>query len=244
MFVGATGMVCGAGLSAAAACAAMRAGISAFAELSFVDGNNEPIIGTRVPENAVGLRRLVKLLARALADCLSQTPGLRTEATPLLVAVAEPNRPGGAAERADQLLKDLQALTGARFHPSLSRCFPQGHTGVFAALRFARDQVLAGAAPQCLVAGVDSYINGPALAWLESQQRLKTPKNSNGVIPGEAAAVVLVQREARVPVAAKLQVLGLGFAQENATILSEEPFIGLGLAAAARQALADAKLPM
>jgi 3-oxoacyl-[acyl-carrier-protein] synthase-1 len=244
MYVGATGMVCGAGLYATAACAALRAGISAFTELAFVDGDNAPVIGTQVPENAVGLRRLVKLLAGALADCLSQASGLRPEATPLLVAVAEPERPGGIGNRGDQLLKDVQALLGVRFHPALSRCFPQGHTGAFAALRFARAQVLPASAPACLVAGVDSYINGPALAWLEGQQRLKTPNNPNGVIPGEGAAAVLVQREGRTPVAAPLQVIGLGFAQETATILSEEPFIGLGIAQAVRQALAEAQLPM
>ena len=121
---------------------------------------------------------------------------------------------------------------------------PAGPHGRVAALKFAREQVLLAAAPQCLVAGVDSYINGPTLIGLETQHRLKTPLNSNGLIPGEGAAAVLVQRKARGPAAAKLQVLGLGFGQEKATLLSDEPFIGLGLAEAGRQALADAKLPM
>ena len=42
--------------------------------------------------------------------------------------------------------------------------------------------------PACLVCGVDSYINARSLHWLDRNSRLKTPANSDGVIPGEAAA--------------------------------------------------------
>jgi 3-oxoacyl-[acyl-carrier-protein] synthase-1 len=69
--------------------------------------------------------------------------------------------------------------------------------------------------------------------------------NSNGVIPGEAAACVLVERsEAEPKQVCVARVVGLGFAQEKAPILSEDPLLGLGLTEAARSALAEAQLPM
>src|SRR5207237_7968617 len=91
-------------------------------------------------------------------------------------------------------------------------------------------------------AGADSYVDGRALRWLEEHWRLKTDDNSDGVIPGEAAAAVFLQPHAPAPAAALAEVVGLGFAQEKAHVLSEDPLLGLGLAAAARQALAEAGL--
>jgi 3-oxoacyl-[acyl-carrier-protein] synthase-1 len=96
-----------------------------------------------------------------------------------------------------------------------------------------------------VVCGVDSYINASSLLWLDQHSRLKTAMNSNGVIPGEAAACVLVERtEAEPKQVCVARLVGLGFAQEKAPILSEDPLLGLGLAEAARNALGEAQLPM
>ena len=43
------GLVCSVGLSAAAACAAMRAGIAMFEELPYADNRGQPIVGAVVP---------------------------------------------------------------------------------------------------------------------------------------------------------------------------------------------------
>ena len=95
-----------------------------------------------------------------------------------------------------------------------------------------------------LVAGVDSYLNAESLLWLDSHSRLKTAQNSDGVVPGEAAACVLVEgrpRHGQIGV----ELLGLGFGHERAGILTEEPPLqALGLTAAARAALAEAALGM
>ncbi len=48
------------------------------------------------------------------------------------------------------------------------------------------------AAAFVLVAGVDSFVSGPTLAAYEARERLLTSQNSNGFIPGEGAAAVLV----------------------------------------------------
>jgi 3-oxoacyl-[acyl-carrier-protein] synthase-1 len=53
-----------------------------------------------------------------------------------------------------------------------------------------------------------------------------------------------VQRQAPAKAATTVQVIGLGFGQEKATVSSEEPLLGLGLAEAARAALAEAGLQL
>jgi 3-oxoacyl-[acyl-carrier-protein] synthase-1 len=245
MYVTSIGMVCPVGLTAASACAALRAGISGFADLEYDSEEELPVIGAAVPglDRRLGrVPRLVELLARALAECLAGSPGLRTEQVPLLAGLAEPDRPGGPAGRAAAIIPEVETRLGRKFHRRLSEPLARGHTAVFASFQRARELLLRGDIPACLVAGVDSYLNAISLDWLHQAQRLKTEGNSNGVIPGEAAAAVLLQRRPPAPPMAPVAVLGLGFAVEKVHVLSEEPFLGLGLAEAARAALAEARL--
>jgi 3-oxoacyl-[acyl-carrier-protein] synthase-1 len=243
MFVVSTGMACSVGLSAAAACAAMRAGIAKFDALPYHDNQGEPIIGASVPGLEPGVkreRRLIEILGLALVDCLGEKPAVPPSQVPLLVGLAEEGRPGGGAAMADTILADVQAKLGWKFHPTLSRAIPKGHTAGLEALRMVRELFQDPGIPACLVCGVDSYINANTLRWLDQNWRLKTPANPHGLIPGEAAAAVLLQR-ASVDGAA-VEVIGLGFGKETAHVLSEEPLLGLGLTDAARAALAEAKL--
>jgi 3-oxoacyl-[acyl-carrier-protein] synthase I len=236
-------MVCSVGLSAAAACAALRAGIGQLGELPYVDRKGRPIIGAVVPGVDLKLRRgqrLVELLAMAVTDCLGDTAPLPLERVPVLVGLAEPGRPAGGARLADTIVVMLEERLGLRFHPRLSSAIPGGHTAGFAALRAARALLNDAEVAGCLICGVDSYINASSLLWLEAQWRLKHEDHSNGVIPGEAAAAVYVHRSPAPTSSVVIQLLGLGFGREQATITSEEPLLGLGLTGATRAALTEA----
>lgn len=248
MDIVATGMTCANGLTASAACAAIRAKVTGFAELPYVDNDGEFIVGAAVPELDPGRNRrerLVELLAMAIRDCLASGPVEPTEKVPLLVGLASLDRPGGCGPTPDRMIRDVEARLAIRFHPTASATFSTGHTAGFHALRRARERLADPAVPACLVCGVDSYINAPSLLWLERHSRLKTPANSDGVIPGEAAACALVMRPAAEPRGdCVARVVGLGFASEEASVLTEAPLLGLGLAAAGRAALAEAGLTM
>lgn len=247
MFITATGMICSVGLTAPSACAAMRAGVAIFEELPYRDNTGEPIIGAMVPDLPPGLRRderLIELLAAALRDCLRSGGKEAWAEVPLLVGLAEPDRPGGGAPLADTVVKRVEEKLGVRFHPRLSAAIPQGHTAGFAGLEQARKMFNEKRAKSCLVAGVDSYINASALDWLHRHDRLKTAENSDGVIPGEAAAAVLVRRESPPGATSSVRISGLGFGKEEAHVLSEEPLLALGLATAVRSALAEAGVAM
>jgi 3-oxoacyl-[acyl-carrier-protein] synthase I len=243
MFITATGMVCPVGLTAVSASAAKRAGISALANLPYCDNSGEPIIGgavTGLDWQLSRTSRLLKLLIRALTDLLNSQLYVEWEQVPLLVCLAEPERPGGGAALAHSIVERVEEVLSIRFDTKHSRAFPSGHTAAFEALREARYLIQRGGVPACVVCGADSFLNAATLLWLAQHYRLKTPANRDGVIPGEASAAVLVQK---IPLPqVRTEVIGLGFAKEEAPILSEKPLLGRGLATATRSALAEADL--
>jgi 3-oxoacyl-[acyl-carrier-protein] synthase I len=89
-----------------------------------------------------------------------------------------------------------------------------------------------------VVAGVDSLLVGLTLNAYNKAGRLLTEANSNGFIPGEAAASVLVGPSS-VP-GPRLTCRGLGYGSEPAPILSEEPLRADGLREAIINAFQDA----
>lgn len=241
MYIGGAGMVCPVGLYAASACAAMRAGISGFSELPYLDNLGQPVTGAVVPgfEPGVGrVGRLTQMLSRALEDLLGNQPALDTGTIPLLVGMAEPQRPGGGVSTTEWVVPAIEGALKRRFHDRFSQVLAKGHTAGFELLRTAREILQRTNLDACIVAAVDSCANASTLHWLEQCDRLKTPQNSNGVIPGEAASAVLVLRKPYGNSFA-MKVSGMGFAKEQSHVMSEDPFLGLGLAKASRLALAE-----
>src|SRR5690349_8550131 len=111
MYVTGSGMVCSVGLNAASACAAMRAGISGFTELPYLDNDGEPIIGAAVPGLPFDLtrdERLVELLSKAISESLKDYPIEPLDGIPLLVCLAEPDRPGGGARFSPKVIEQVQ----------------------------------------------------------------------------------------------------------------------------------------
>jgi 3-oxoacyl-[acyl-carrier-protein] synthase-1 len=142
----------------------------------------------------------------------------------------------------DQLWHDVQAELGIRFHPR-SGVMAKGRVGGAMALGAAREFIYEERIPLCLIAGVDSYLVAGTLAAYEAKARLLTSTNSNGFVPGEAGAAVLVgppnTASPRLP-SLNLLCLGIGTGQEKATINSDEPLRGDGLVQALKSAFADA----
>jgi 3-oxoacyl-[acyl-carrier-protein] synthase-1 len=247
MYITSTGMVCSVGLNAAAACAAIRAGIANFVELPYRDNQGEPIIGAMVPGIPRDLKRdelVVELLVRALSDSLRHKQSEPLKNIPILIGLAETDRPGGRAGLAHSIINRVEEKLGWQFQPRLSGVITQGHTSGFRALQTARKLFHDGQAQTCIICGVDSYINASSLLWLDQFWRLKTEENSDGVIPGEAAAAVLLEQQTQAQSECKVKVIGLGFSHESAHVLSEDPLLGQGLAEATRTALAEAGCQM
>ncbi len=163
------------GLTAPATCAAIRAGISAFAESKhFQEGSApEPIIGAEVPgiPSESEFDRLVAMAGPALQECLASFPVEPAE-TALLLACREPHRTDEEFDgRLPQLLAELQKAAGVSFRPE-SSLLPNGHAGVVLGLRRAGELLASGKAKACIVGGVDSYLNGEDVIRLRETWRL------------------------------------------------------------------------
>ena len=102
-----SGMVSGVGLSAPASCAAIRCAISNFQETRFMDSGGEWIIGSSVPLEQPwrGISKLAKMLASVLRECIACEPTVNIKAVPILLCLAEEDRPGRLHDLNNQILK-------------------------------------------------------------------------------------------------------------------------------------------
>lgn len=239
----ASGMVTGVGLTAPASCAAIRCGINNFKETRFISQAGEWIIGSEVPfeEPCRGTKKLAKMAASALRECLDVAKPKPGVLLPLILCLAEDNRPGRLPGLGGPLLLDIERELGVKFHAQ-SSVIEQGRVGGAVALLRAQ-KLLEQQHPQVIVAAVDSYLSGATLAAFEERDRVLTAANSNGFIPGEAAAALLLAK-AGGGAGVALTCRGLGFARENATIESDQPLRGDGMAEATKAALAAAGMTL
>jgi 3-oxoacyl-[acyl-carrier-protein] synthase I len=235
----ASGMMTGVGLDAPSSCAAIRAAIDRFEETRFMDRGGEWIIGSEVPLTppSRGREKLLRMAVSAVGECLRAVADLHPGKIALLLCLSELDRPGRFAGLDATLLSDVQQHRGVRFHAA-SKVITGGRVGGVHAVVEAR-QLLDEGCAACIVAGADTFLVAGTLDAYERKDRLLTSVNSNGFIPGEAGAAVLLGDAQKFP-DAKLFCLGVGYGHEQATIESEEPLRADGLAEAFRAAIADA----
>lgn len=238
------GMVTGAGLNAPASCAAIRCAIDNFQETRFMDKGGEWIMGCEVPlvQPWRGKTKLIKMAATAISECLANNRQIDPKETPLLLCLSEHERKGRVVIDDNQLFLDLQDELGVKFHEK-SRVIPKGHVAVTVAFKHARQLLNELKVKHILIAATDSLLVASTLTHYEENERLLTSNNSNGFIPGEAAAALVVE-----PLYAKqenqLICHGLGFGVEKARVDSEEPLRADGLTAAIKESLSDAGCEM
>jgi 3-oxoacyl-[acyl-carrier-protein] synthase-1 len=237
------GLVCGVGLNAPSACAAIRCAISNFTETHALDLGGAPLIGSAVPLEKPwrGSVRLAKMLHSAIFECLDGVD-VPSGSLPMLLCLAERDRPGRPANLANEVIDELRELLGYDFHPSQSVVIEEGRAGAALALARARNMLFEGGYDRVLIAGVDSFLERRALRAYEKRDRLRTSVNSNGFIPGEAASAVLVSAPSGSD--EDLLCVGLGHAVEQATVEGEQPCRAEGMTAAIKAALEEADCQM
>jgi 3-oxoacyl-[acyl-carrier-protein] synthase-1 len=235
----ATGLVTSVGLSAPASCAAFRAKLTNPTSTRFIDASGEWIMAHQVPtpEPWRGLTRLAKMAALAIDEALQPLDVTARAAVPLLLCVAEAERPGRMAGLDDRLFLAIQEALGIRFAPQ-SAVIAQGRVGVAVALAQARALIAAQPQLRVLVAAVDSLLSWPTLSHYDRARRLLRQDNADGFMPGEAAGALLLRADPGS--GGQLLCTGIGFGRERATIDSDEPLRADGLTQAVKAALADA----
>lgn len=237
-----TGLVTSVGLSAAASCAAIRAKLSNPSETRFIDSSGTWIMAHQVALSQPwrGLAKLSQMACMAIREALRDIPSSSWSGIPLLLCVAERERPGRLAGLEDELLANIESTLGTRFAPQ-SATVPLGRIATAAALYQARKLLASGDYRQVLIVGTDSLLNAGTLGALDKQERLLNERNSNGFMPGEAAGAILLAANAQGPA---LRCEGIGFGKEAAHLSSEEPLRGEGLTQTIHTALNDAGCAM
>ena len=245
LVIGALGATTPVGRSAAASAAAVRAGISGFAEHPYmVDGVGRPMCVAPMPwidpERSLG-DRIVDALVGAVEEALAPTRKAGNQVSVSLLINLPAVRPG--------MPKDLERIVTA----GVSNRFPQaferiavaslGHAGCIAALRSASTALQAQPSGMCIVAGADSYLEPDMLEWLDHTDQLHGAGERNnawGFVPGEAAGAVLLGGRAaldRLRLLPLGTVRSIGLGRETQLINSGTVCLGLGLTGAVRDAL-------
>jgi 3-oxoacyl-[acyl-carrier-protein] synthase I len=233
-----TGLVTSVGLTAPATCAAIRAKITNPSETHFIGSNGQWIMAHEVPLEQPwrGLSKLARMAAMAIEESLEDIAQEAWPKIPLLLCVAEHDRPGRLDGLDDQLFIDIQQLLGTNFSPD-SSIVAHGRASMAVALAAADKLLQHKKCQHVLVAAADSLLTWSTLSVYEKADRLLTEKNSNGFMPGEAGGAVLIGLPSNN---IELRCTGLGFAIEKAHLESGEPLRAEGMSSAIKQALFDA----
>lgn len=238
-----TGLVTSVGLTTPQSCAAFRAKITSPSETRFIGADGQWIMAHEVPLEQPwrGLTKLAKMAALAIDEALQDVSMDERNRLPLLLCVAEPDRPGRTGGLDDKLFGLVQAELGLTFAPQ-SAMLAQGRVGVAVALMQARSLLADARVPGVLIAATDSLLTWPTLSHYDQEDRLLTEQNSNGFMPGESAGAVLVGTPTGT--VGGLVCTGIGFGVESAPIGSGEPLRAEGLTQAIKACLADAGCQM
>jgi 3-oxoacyl-[acyl-carrier-protein] synthase-1 len=228
-----------------AAAAAVRCGISAYAEHPFmIDKHGEPMVVARadwLDETLPLADRIVTLAVDAAQEALhplaAQLPALRRQMRVHLALSAE-NLPDPAQR---QSVLDRFAA-GAGFTPADPPIEPvaDGHAGGLLALENACRQLRRGEASLCLVGGADSWLDPERLEAIDFAGRLHSVNYSWGFTPGEGAGFCLVTTGAmarRLGLPPLAELLAVATAQETKLMGTKTVCLGEGLTAAFRGVL-------
>ncbi len=232
--------------------AAISAGITPFVEHSYYECTPDdpewdedlpayvaaaPFIEFHVDDH----ERFNQLTIPALKELFAQSKIKRQQLAKTGLLVALP----GAESGLQHLVLDDQWLTEIRRHMGLvgiknTRASRDAHIGVFSAVNEAVALLQSGELEQCIVGGVDSYLLQARMAHFDQHWRLKSSRNVDGFIPGEAATMLMLetQQHANARGADILATIGgVGFGVEPNHIYSERASSGKGLTEAIRAAL-------
>jgi 3-oxoacyl-[acyl-carrier-protein] synthase-1 len=220
--------------------AAVRAGLTAFAEHPYmVDRAGEPMVVARAPYLEVDAplaSRMAFLAARAaLYACLEAVgPNRRAVRFPVVVGIP-PDLPG----LEQTLAASFRDTLGGAAIASLDTV-ATGHSAALLALEIAAQRIESGSAEWCLVGGVDSYMDPERLEHLEETGQLHSLSNPWGFIPGEGAGfcvITTVRNAEEWGVKPALRIASVASAREANLIRTGSVCIGAGLSTAIRDAL-------
>jgi uncharacterized protein (TIGR02270 family) len=247
------GMVTSVGHDAQVAVTSLRADITRMQEFRLRTRQGYPLVGAPIAgfaEQSVREARLWELAGQAAGEAIAQADSagdpLDRARCGVVWVVPQESRTGYDARDNDHHLHNGFIDRCKLGRPSVVwRDLPRGHAGALLGLSEAAKLLAQGRVTSCLIGGADTLLQLRVLRWLEAEHRLKTDFYTDGLIPGEAAAFLVVESEDVVRVREGrilARVKGLGISHEDATIVSDEPCRARGLTAAFRVAFESAAI--
>jgi 3-oxoacyl-[acyl-carrier-protein] synthase-1 len=234
------------GRDAWSSAAAVRAGISGFAEHPYmIDTAGEPMRAAIAPWldiDCQGQERFEALLFPAIDQALQPVVEAGDPKLRVALALGLPSaRPGLPTELGDALRASIATRYPGRF--VAQAVLENGHAAGLLGLHASIRKMAENAFDVCVLAGVESYLAPETLEWLEENEQLHGAgplNNAWGFIPGEGAGAVLFAVESavqRLRVEPLGQVLSVGRGFEQNRIKTKTVCIGEGLTAAFREGL-------
>ena len=223
-----------------------------------------PLVGHAtfgIAEGYTGLGRIARLGLAALKDLLRSTGRLDWSRSGLYVALSDDfhlaeasklsttsQSPDLAEEMADfleykksklrtQLLPLLGKLAELTIPAANQALAFTGTVGFVALLRHACERLDCDGLDRVVIGGVDSLLETDQLEACHRLGCLKSPSSAGGLIPGEMAAFLLLEKRADATRSQRihLPVSGLAEAKEPFNRLAEDPPLGRALAASLGQ---------
>ncbi|MCW5633131.1 MAG: hypothetical protein KIT17_07315 [Rubrivivax sp.] len=255
------GLVTPVGLSLPETAASARARMARLGELEWLDGQLEPYIAGRVPDDGLPdldaalaplaqalperETRMLRLAHAALGEAVAALPDAAIAARfPLLLAL--PEQHGETPLDASSFLVRLAQQARGLFDARRSVAAARGRAAGLMALREAATRLAQAGCDFVLVGGVDCFLDETLLHRLDTEGRIRTEATSDGFSPSEGAAFLLLAKAATarqqgLPALARLAGQALG--QEPGHLYADAPYQGEGLAATLATLLAQAPLP-
>lgn len=228
------GMVTAVGLSAAQTCAALRGGIARFAESTkLVDRFGEPVIAANPP--GVGQDPVTRSVDLTMRACRQALAGLASEHVDqghldIYMLHSDSLEQPDAAPIKNAICTLLPHTTEVSFAQ-----VPLGNAAGIAAVQEATDRLSEDPRRVEVILGYDNLTAESTLARLDRDHRLKTSSCPRGVIPGEAAACVVLESSAFAIERSRdayASIMAAATAQEEFPIGSNLPCLGIGLTTA------------
>lgn len=258
LYIAGMGMITSVGSDTAMTAAAVKAGISAYAESQYHNEQDQLITMASIPDAIFAATEaeieegdryneqqdhIVKMAIVALGEACAGQPIEK----PIPLILAMPETPSQAKQiTPSKLIRNLVHNCQPWINPELSRSLHSGRAAGVEALDFAYRYLYETYGDYLLIGGSDSYRHYARLDPLDAAGRLLAPGSQDSFAPGEAAAFLLLTRDPEKAMVRDGHILGLGqpgLAQEAGHLFSDEPYRGDGLDQAFKQALVGGSNP-